>query len=532
MRFIAALLVVALSLTITPSGFAQLIGGSDQPSTEFLPNSAFVGATAFPQQLAEIPNFKLFPREVVTAFGKKELGFDPMLIKQITWIMRAPKNIPPQNPPEWAAIMHFEKMQGLAGGMIDRLEEKKIAGKTTYSGTQFGMPSFLVFDESTIIVGEESLFESMLTADGSGKLVDLIKNAKVKGQLVAFAQIEPIRPLIDFALEETSHFVLPPPIERMKLIPNLLESVELGVDSSESLEGTIVLHANNSKSAEELNEIIVDGLEFGREALLAQMASQLDMNDPVQAATVQYTKRIYEKYESKLTPEVNGSELTVKFHEEILALPFLGGMLGSSISMDVPQRVTPENQLRETALAFHNYTSVYQKFPGQCIRDENGKALFSGRVAMLPYMEQNNLFQSLRMDEPWDSPHNRQFTSMEIPGFGSTGEGGGMSTVRFPVYPNSLWDENANAKGFRDITDGTSNTIFAIHAPPGSAVEWANPEPWKISTSNPMADVFGDRETVTVAMMDGSSRVLRKSEMTNQKLKALLTISGGEVIND
>lgn len=532
MKLTAALLIVAISLAIPQNSFAQLFGSGEKGSTEFLPRTAFVGATAFPKKLSENPNFRLFPREVVTAFGKKELGFDPMLIKQITWVMNAPQTIPPQGPPEWAAIMHFEEMQGLAGGMIDKMEEKRIAGKTAYSGAKMGMPSFLVFDESTIIVGEESMFESMVTADGSGPLVKLIKDGKVKGEMVAFLDVEPIRPMIDFVIQETGEFILPPPIERMKLIPDLLESAEVGLETGDSMEGTIILHAAGSESAEELEEIIVDALAFGKQALIGQMQAQLDINDPVQAATVEYTHRIYEKYEAKLTPEVNGSDLKITVNEEIMALPFFAGMIGSmGMEMDVPQRPNPKNQLRQTALAFHNYADANKKFPTQSVRDENGKVLFSGRVNMLPYMEQYSLYQELRLDEPWDSEHNSQFTSMEIPSFGSTGEGGGMSTVRFPVYPNSLWDENAKVTGFQDVTDGTSNTIFAIHAPPESAIEWANPEPWKISTTNPMADVFGDREEVTVAMLDGSTLVLKKSEMTNKKLKAMLTVSGGEIVN-
>ncbi len=535
MKSIAAMIVAAAMLLVPQSGYAQLFGGGDQekPSTEFVPQTAFVTATAFPAKLVENPNFKLFPREVVTAFGKKELGFDPMLISQITFVMRPPTEIPPRGePPMWAAIMHFEKMQGLAGGMIDRLEEKKIAGKTTYSGANMGTPSFLVYDESTIIVGEEGLFESMLTSNGSGDLVQLIKNSKVSGQFVGFVDIAPIRPLIDFFLQETNDFVLPPPIERMKLIPNLLDGIEVGLETNGKLEATVVLHAGSTKSAEELNEIIVDGLAFGKQALLAQMSSQMDLNDPVQAATIKYTNRVYEKYEQSLAPNVDGKQLTITAHEEILALPLLATLIGSNVEMaDVPVRVNPQNQLRQTALAFHNYTDAYGKFPPHSIRDENGKAMFSGRVALLPFMEQNNLYQLLRLDEPWDSPHNSQFTSYVVPTFQGTGELRTSTAIRFPVYPNSLWDDNANAKGFADITDGTSNTIFAIYAPPAAEINWGNPEPWKISSRDPMADVFGDREEVTVAMMDGSSRVLKKSEMTNEKLKAMLTISGGEVID-
>ena len=46
-----------------------------------------------------------------------------------------------------------------------------------------------------------------------------------------------------------------------------------------------------------------------------------------------------------------------------------------------------------------------------------------------------------------------------------------------------------------------------------------------------MRDVFGNRDEVVVVMMDGSTRTLNRKDMTNEKLKGMLTISGGEVGN-
>jgi len=149
---------------------------------------------------------------------------------------------------------------------------------------------------------------------------------------------------------------------------------------------------------------------------------------------------------------------------------------------------------------------------------------------MLPFLEQANIYDSLRLEESWDSEHNSQFTSMAIEAFGISDEG--LSTIRFPVFPGSAWDDEDRELTFGDIRDGSSNTIFAIQAPPESAASWADPTPWNISKDNPMKDVFGDRDEVTVSMFDGSTQVLKKENMTNEKLKAMLTFDGGEVIEN
>ena len=40
---------------------------------------------------------------------------------------------------------------------------------------------------------------------------------------------------------------------------------------------------------------------------------------------------------------------------------------------------------------------------------QTGQPLLSWRVALLPQLDQLPLFQQIHLDEPWDSPHNRQF---------------------------------------------------------------------------------------------------------------------------
>jgi hypothetical protein len=150
-------------------------------------------------------------------------------------------------------------------------------------------------------------------------------------------------------------------------------------------------------------------------------------------------------------------------------------------------------------------------------------------VALLPYIEQLAMYQSARLDEPWNSENNMQFSSTLIPTYCDE-RPDATTTIRFPVFPGSVWHGDGPPKDFRDIKDGTSFTIAAIDAPESAAIEWANPQPWVLSVDDPMSDVFGDRDSATVVMLDGAALVLRKSEMTNEKLKAMLTIDGGETI--
>ncbi len=73
------------------------------------------------------------------------------------------------------------------------------------------------------------------------------------------------------------------------------------------------------------------------------------------------------------------------------------------------------NNMKQIALACHMYIDSHKRFPTDIV-DADGKPLLSWRVAILPYLEQQGLYNQLHLDEPWDSDHNRQvLSSMPMP---------------------------------------------------------------------------------------------------------------------
>jgi hypothetical protein len=78
---------------------------------------------------------------------------------------------------------------------------------------------------------------------------------------------------------------------------------------------------------------------------------------------------------------------------------------------DYPDHPDPRartvNNLKFMALAMHNFAATHGgRLPAAAIR-KGGKPLLSWRVAILPWLEQNALYERFRLDEPWDGPHNK-----------------------------------------------------------------------------------------------------------------------------
>lgn len=197
-------------------------------------------------------------------------------------------------------------------------------------------------------------------------------------------------------------------------------------------------------------------------------------------------------------------------------------------------RMQSMNNLKQIALAIHNYEATYGHLPRD-ITDKDGRPILSWRVAILPYVEQNALYQKFKLDEPWDSKHNKPYSDVAIKLFMSPQADPptppGMTQYKVFSGPGTIFEPGKKIT-FTDITDGTSNTILVVEA--GDSVPWAKPAdiPFDPKKAPPKLALPGVADFVNVAMGDGSVRVMKMTGIPEKTLKALITRDGGEVIED
>ena len=139
-------------------------------------------------------------------------------------------------------------------------------------------------------------------------------------------------------------------------------------------------------------------------------------------------------------------------------------------------RMRSVNNLKQIGVAMHAYHDAHKTFPAHAIYGKDGKApLLSWREAILPYLGEQALYDEFKLDEPWDSKHNKKLIAMmpklyEPLGLGVKGEG--LTYYQVFTGPDTLFD-GAKKSRFRDISDGTSNTLLAIEAK--DSVVWTQP---------------------------------------------------------
>jgi len=212
------------------------------------------------------------------------------------------------------------------------------------------------------------------------------------------------------------------------------------------------------------------------------------------------------------------------------------GLAGLSLRLkEARGRRRAINDLKQIALAAHNYASANndQIFP-YAITDNKGKALLSWRVFLLPYVEEDNLYKQFKLDEPWDSAHNKKLLPLMpkvyAPAMGREKDSH-KTYYRVFTGPEAVFDvKGKNRYTIANIPDGTSNTVMVAEA--GEAVPWTKPDELSYNPKADLPKLGGQfRDVFLVAMFDGSVRAVRRS-VREQTLRDAITPDDGNVLGD
>ncbi|MGE3803703.1 MAG: DUF1559 domain-containing protein [Gemmataceae bacterium] len=192
--------------------------------------------------------------------------------------------------------------------------------------------------------------------------------------------------------------------------------------------------------------------------------------------------------------------------------------------------------LRQIALAIHNYASTYDKLPPCAFSVPGEKPLLSWRVALLPFLEQRQLFKSFKLDERWDSPHNKKLIEQMPEVFALPGvevKQPGLTHYRMFTGPNTLYPrfpDSGQSTFTIALPDGTSTTIFVVEA--AEPVVWSKPDEFPFERG--MLPALGALEPglPQVVMGDGRVVTLDTKKIGLATFTSLITPAGGEIIPD
>lgn len=222
---------------------------------------------------------------------------------------------------------------------------------------------------------------------------------------------------------------------------------------------------------------------------------------------------------------------------------------GSAIG-DAQNRMVTTNNMKQLGLAMFGYADQHNgSLPAAGMPAPNtppnqpGTPLLSWRVYMLPYLEQENLFRQFRLNEPWDSPHNKNLIAQmpkvfETPG--RTTPQAGMTYFQVITTPQQPGGQRNPAESApfggtvrpripASFMDGTSNTILIVEA--ANPVIWTKPDDVIYQAGGPMP-TFGDptKDYFIVCLADASARSINRKSISERTLRNAITPADGQLL--
>lgn len=193
------------------------------------------------------------------------------------------------------------------------------------------------------------------------------------------------------------------------------------------------------------------------------------------------------------------------------------------------RRSSCSNHLKQIMIGLQNYHDEYGVFPPAYTVDAEGNRLHSWRTLILPYVEQQQLYDKIDLSKPWNDPVNAEAAKTRISTYQcpSLMLPDGHTSYLAVVSPGSCL--GSEPRKWNDITDGAANTICVLEVTAEHAIPWMSPEDADEaivlamgSTTKPPHPSGGN-----AAFVDAHIQFLGKDVTADQR-RALISIAGDD----
>ncbi len=421
-----------------------------------------------------------------------------------------------------STVKPFQQAQ-LLQSLVPGASEQKHGGKTYFVAEGPRLAVHFVSDRILVLTpssGMTGFLDQMARKNLQGPLGDALKLAAEKHLMVGAVDPEPVANLVGNNLPRGAQpFAV---LLKARLVTGV---VELGKD----VQVEVRLRFAREADAKEGDKAIAAGLFLGRQ-LLGQGVREMAKDAQGIENLLKLVRQVLAALKD-VAPQREGAGVRIS-----AKLPIDAALLGPAQLEAIARvrvaavRAKSFNNLRQIAIAMHNYHDTNNRFPPAVIYSAEGKPLYSWRVLLLPYLEQDALFKEFKKDEAWDSPHNKKLLARMPPVYAPVR---GKMKEPYATYYQVFVGQNAvfegrDGRSLAEITDGTSNTLLVIEA--GPPVPWSKPEDIAFVPDQPIPQL----ETqfpggFNVAFCDGSARFLKRT-IDPKVLRLLIMRNDGQVI--
>ncbi|TWU26410.1 hypothetical protein Pla52o_02630 [Novipirellula galeiformis] len=205
------------------------------------------------------------------------------------------------------------------------------------------------------------------------------------------------------------------------------------------------------------------------------------------------------------------------------------------------QRSLSIRNLEQIASALNAYAADHGTYPPPFTTDAAGTPLQSWRVLILPYLGEDELYESIDRSAAWDAANNLPLAYSKMPGVyrhpDNPSSAGTSESAYYIITGDQTLFPSSGPLGPNDVVDDPLKTILVVEANPSmiSGV-WTEPVDLNLAT----IQGIGGLQTNIGGRLDGGSAIVTIDERGHfldentpaSTLRALVTPRGGEPLAD
>lgn len=426
--------------------------------------------------------------------------------------------------PDWKAVEAFVEGNGLS------VEKKTVGSSQQWFVSREGSnaPRLVVHavtDQLVIIAAEPSL-ATVTGSDGTAPILQKAAKNGLDHTLHLQVDLSDVRDDIKDWLAMLENAPLPPLIANpVRNFGKELNGLAFIADVQQQADMKLLVDFDTAKAAQSISSLANVGKG------MIQFQVQADSAN----ATTNYGPELGKEYTDMVSAIFNSATSTADGNQVVISFtipanaPVVMGKVGTLMN----KRMKPRNDMKQILIACHIYHEQYAQFPNNASPANKENVGLSWRVHILPLIDQSPLYEQFKLDEPWDSEHNKALMAQMPDVYKVSDDAKPGHTQVLMVSGKEFLLDGATKRSFRNVTDGASNTIGFVTVAAEHAVPWTKPADLDAADVAAALKKLGGSTPgqFFAGFVDGSVRGLETEMMYAELLKKYFTIGGGEVIN-
>lgn len=390
-----------------------------------------------------------------------------------------------------------------------------------------------------IAIGGSQAVEKLKTDSGSPELNDLIASWDDDAGAEAVIVVSPIRPMLLSYFELLSRFG--GDAQKFAQLPDVVENIKIKLNLNSEADGKDVLIVGRVKIEDDqlakdlvkaINSMSSNSGSIGMASMMGGGMGQSEISDKLMFTPLSNDSV------SKFAREIGDKELFSVRNppgEIVLQLGrpdsfkdvILAAVNDGKKQMQIMQRI---ERLKKIAEAMKDYEEKYQCLPAKTAISavESAKldvpAQFSWRVALLPFLGYQDLYQQFDFSQPWDAPANLAIAD-EMPSEFMSSENETKTAFHLAAGETATYRSERLRPKLSDLKDRKIWTAIVFEGNPDSEETWTRPEGPDFDSSRTTG--FGREDEFGVLFINAMFQV-RIVKKDSERLGKVLTSEGEE----